>query len=179
MEPGACRWEWPGKGEVVSDYHLYLSHEALWIRDITLDKDLNQLTGNVDGVFYKLRRARQFTCYADMPGVSGGRDIPFTRFADLKISDQGGFVSFRSKEDPPRTIGVSLRNVDWQMNNEIGAYTRDSLVMYIYEVKDDGSAGEFFGYTFTRPDSDRLGINLGFILVNCFIVSNREATPEF
>ncbi|GIS01860.1 MAG: hypothetical protein CM15mP103_04110 [Gammaproteobacteria bacterium] len=24
----------------------------------------------------KLHRARQFTCYADIPGVGGGRDIP-------------------------------------------------------------------------------------------------------
>ena len=179
MQAKACRWRSEEFGQVVSDYQLYLSQDSLWMRDLTLDPQGKQLVGNVDGVFHKLRRARAFTCYADMPGVSGGRDIPFTRFADLKISDQGGLVTFESNEDPPRTIAISLRNVDWQMNNEVGAYTRDSLVMYIYEQKDDGSTGEFFGYTFTRPDADRLGLNLGFILVNCYVVSNREATPEF
>jgi len=179
MEKTSCKWRSDEFGPVVSDYQLYLSQDALWTRDLTLDPKGNQLAGNVEGVFDKLKRARLFTCYADMPGVSGGRDVPFNRFADLKISDQGGLVTFESKEDPPRTIAISLRNVDWQMNNELGAYTRDSLVMYLYEQKDDGSTGEFFGYTFTRPDSDRLGLNLGFILVNCYIVSNRDATPEF
>jgi hypothetical protein len=179
MEEAACRWRSEEFGAVVSDYQLYLSGDALWMRDLTLDPQGKQMAGNVDRSFNKLQRARAFTCYADMPGVSGGRDIAFTRFSDLKISDRGGLVTFRSKEDPPRTIAISLRNVDWQMNNEIGAYTRDSLVMYLSEMNDDGSNGEFFGYTFTRPDADRLGINLGFILVNCYIVSNREATPEF
>lgn len=179
MEEAACQWRSDEFGPVVSDYQLYLSQDELWIRDLTLTPKGKQVGGNVEGVFHKLRRARMFTCYADMPGVSGGRDVPFSRFADLKISDQGGLVSFESNEDPPRTIAISLRNVDWQMNNEIGAYTRDSLVMYLYEQKADGSTGEFFGYTFTRPDADRLGLNLGFILVNCYIVSNRQATPEF
>ena len=179
MKERTCRWKWRDGTDVYSDYQLMLTYDALWTRDLTFDDAGKQYTGNVDGVFYKLQRARQFTCYADMPGVSGGRDIPFKRWSGLKISDRGGFVSFLSNEDPPRTIGISLRNVDWQMNNEIGAYTRDSLVMYLFEVKDDGSSGEFFGYTFTRPDADRLGINLGFILVNCYMVSNRDATPEF
>lgn len=179
MKDGTCTWDWPGKGEVVTDYHMMLSHTALWIRDQTWDTNGNQITGNPDGVYHKLNRARNFTCYADMPGVSGGRDIPYTRFDNLQITDQGGQARFVSDEDTPRTIEINLRNVDWQMNNEIGAYTRDSLVMYISSRNDDGSPGEFFGYTFTQPDAERLGINLGFILVNCYMVSNRDAVPEF
>lgn len=179
MDEGACTWDWPGKGEVVTDYHLMLSENALWLRDLTFDADGTQITGNLDQVYHKLNRARDFTCYADMPGVSGGRDIPYHRFDNLKITDQGGMTRFVSKEDTPRTIEINLRNVDWQMNNEIGSYTRDSLVMYVSSRNEDGSPGEFFGYTFTQPDAERLGINLGFILVNCYVVSNRDATPEF
>ena len=179
MKEDECRWDWPDRGEVITDYHMMLSGNALWLRDRTFDSNSVQITGNPDGVYHKLTRARDFTCYADMPGVSGGRDIPYTRFDNLKITDQGGQTRFISKEDPPRTIEINLRNVDWQMNNETGAYTRDSLVMYISSRNEDGSPGEFFGYTFTQPDAERLGINLGFILVNCFMVSNRDATPEF
>lgn len=179
MKDGTCRWEWQGKGEVVTDYRMMLSENSLWVRDGTHDSDGNRLTGNPDWVYHKLTRARDFTCYADMPGVSGGRDIPYTRFSDLKITDQGGIARFVSKEDTPRTIQINLRNVDWQMNNETGAYTRDSLVMYISSRNDDGTPGEFFGYTFTQPNAERLGINLGFILVNCYVISNRDATPEF
>lgn len=179
MKDGACTWEWPGKGQVVTEYHMMLSETALWVRDGTLASDGSLVTGNPDRVYHKLTRARNFTCYADMPGVSGGRDIPYTRFSDLEITDQGGIARFVSNEDTPRTIQIGLRNVDWQMNNEIGAYTRDSLVMYISSINDDGKPGEFFGYTFTQPDAERLGINLGFILVNCYMESNRDATPEF
>ncbi len=185
-EPSACRWESEEDGEVTTEYDMMLSHQALWTlaQDYNTDGDLintdgDLIVGNPDGVHHKLTRARDFTCYADMPGVSGGRDIPYTRFDNLKITDQGGQARFVSDEDTPRTIEINLRNVDWQMNNEAGAYTRDSLVMYIFERNEDGSAGEFFGYTFTQPDAERLGINLGFILVNCFMVSNRDATPEF
>lgn len=179
MEDGACTWEWPGKGMALTDYQMMLSENALWLRDRTFDSNGVQITGNPDGVYHKLTEARAFTCYADMPGVSGGRDIPYHRFDNLKITDQGGMARFVSKEDTPRTIEINLRNVDWQMNNETGAYTRDSLVMYISSRNQDGSPGEFFGYTFTQPNAERLGINLGFILVNCYMVSNRDATPEF
>jgi hypothetical protein len=178
-EDGACRWQPEDGGEVTTVYDMMLSKDALW----TLAQDYNTggelIAGNPNGVHTKMIRARNFTCYADMPGVSGGRDIPFTRFDNLKMTDQGGMVRFTSNEDTPRTIEINLRNVDWQMNNETGAYTRDSLVMYIFERNADGSAGEFFGYTFTQPDAERLGLNLGFILVNCYVVSNRDAVPEF
>ncbi len=179
MKQDECRWDWPDRGKVTTDYHMMLSDNALWLRDRTFDSEGIQITGNPDGVYHKLTQARDFTCYADMPGVSGGRDIPYTRFDNLKITDQGGQARFISKEDPSRTIEINLRNVDWQMNNEIGAYTRDSLVMYISSRNEGGSPGEFFGYTFTQPDAERLGINLGFILVNCFMLSNRDAMPEF
>lgn len=179
MKDGSCTWEWPGKGIATTDYHMMLAENAFWVRDGTMDSKGNRLTGNPDRIYHKLTRARDFTCYADMPGVSGGRDIPYTRFNDLKITDQGGLARFVSNEDTPRTIQISLRNVDWQMNNESEGYTRDSLVMYISSLKDDGSPGDFFGYTFTQPDAERLGINLGFILVNCFVESNRDSTPEF
>jgi len=178
-EPGACQWESEEDGDITTEYDMMLSHTSLWTRAQDYNEQGDLIVGNPDGVHHKLARARDFTCYADMPGVSGGRDIPYTRWDNLKITDQGGQVRFVSDEDTPRTIEINLRNVDWQMNNETGAYTRDSLVMYIFERNSDGSAGEFFGYTFTQPDAERLGINLGFILVNCFMVSNRDATPEF
>ncbi|MEQ8735220.1 MAG: chromophore lyase CpcT/CpeT [Rhodospirillaceae bacterium] len=179
MKEGECRWDWPGKGMAITDYHMMLAENALWLRDGTYLEDGTQITGNPDKVYHKLNRARNFTCYADMPGVSGGADIPFTRYGDLKITDQGGMARFTSNEDTPRTIEINLRNVDWPMNNEVGAYTRDSLVMYIFERNTDGTPGAFFGYTFTQPDAERLGLNLGFILVNCHMLSNRDAAPEF
>lgn len=69
-----------------------------------------------------------------------------------------------------------LWTVDWPINNQAGIFTRDSLVVYVNEFID----GEMkqHAYTFAPPASDRIGINLKWILVNCFMESNRDATPS-
>ena len=117
-------------------------------------------------------------CHADMPGVSGGRDIPFKRHGPFPMTDQGGQVKFMSAEKEPREINILLRNVDWQVNNETGAYTRDVLVTYVFEKKADGSVGQS-AYSFTEPTVKRTGINLGWIMVQCYMESNRDGKPEF
>ena len=127
-----------------------------------------------DSATYELHRVRDFKCYADMPGVGGGRDIPYERYGEFEIHDQGGSTWFTSKEG--REIGISLLLVDWPINNYEGVFTRDSLVIYLSE-KTDGERQEL-GYAFTRPDADRIGLNLKWILAMCYITSNRDATPS-
>ncbi len=122
---------------------------------------------------YRLHRARDFTCYADIPGVGGGRDEPYDRYAGLELHDQGGSAWFTSKEG--RRLGISLLLVDWPINNYEGAFARDSLVVYLSEELDDGR--KELGYAFTVPDADRIGINLKWILVNCYMQSNESVTP--
>lgn len=125
-----------------------------------------------DGDF-KLHRARAFECYADIPGVGGGRDEPYDRYEDFKIHDQGGAVWFTSKEG--RKLGISLFLVDWPINNYEGIFTRDSFVIYVSE-EIDGQRKEH-GYAFTIPTADRIGINLKWMLASCFVKSNKLATP--
>ena len=122
---------------------------------------------------YRLHRARAFECYADIPGVGGGRDEPYDRYAGLELHDQGGSAWFTSKEG--RRLGVSMLLVDWPINNYEGAFARDSLVVYLSEERDDGR--KELGYAFTVPDADRIGINLKWILVNCYMQSNESVTP--
>jgi len=43
-------------------------------------------------------RSREFGCYADLPGVGGGRDESYNRFDNLRVQDQGGEAWFTSKE---------------------------------------------------------------------------------
>ncbi len=125
---------------------------------------------------YKLHRARRFSCYADIPGVGGGRDIPYERYDGLELHDQGGAVWFDTREEPSRRMGVSLFLVDWPINNYDGIFTRDSLVVYISE-EIDGTRKEH-GYAFTVPDADRVGINLKWMLASCFMVPSTDATPS-
>ena len=92
----------------------------------------------------KLHRARQFTCYADIPGVGGGRDIPYTRYDNLSLHDQGAETWFVDEDG--RNLGLRLFNVDWPINNYDGYFTRDSLVIYVIEKLDDGSTKEHVGH---------------------------------
>ena len=122
----------------------------------------------------KLHRARQFTCYADIPGVGGGRDIPYTRYDNLSLHDQGAETWFVDKDG--RNLGLRLFNVDWPINNYDGYFTRDSLVIYVIEKLDDGTTKEH-GYAFTLPEANRIGINLKWLLASCFMISGKVDTP--
>lgn len=122
----------------------------------------------------KLHRARQFTCYADIPGVGGGRDVPYTRYDNLSLHDQGAETWFVDKDG--RNLGLRLFNVDWPINNYDGYFTRDSLVIYVIEKLDGGSIKEH-GYAFTLPEANRIGINLKWLLASCFMISGRVDTP--
>ena len=118
----------------------------------------------------KLHRSRVFTCYADIPGVGGGRDEPYTRYDNLSLHDQGAETWFTDKDG--RTLGLRLFNVDWPINNYEGYFTRDSLVIYVVEKFDDGTTKEH-GYAFTLPEANRIGINLKWLLASCFMVSGK------
>lgn len=126
---------------------------------------------------YRFHRSRPFTCYADIPGVGGGRATPFERYEPLALHDQGGEAWFTTREETPREIGISMFLVDWPMNNAEGIFTRNSLVVYVNERLPGGGMKEH-GYAFTEPDVRRLGINLKWLLALCFMESNADATPS-
>jgi hypothetical protein len=179
IKKGACVWTRKGeRTKRVADYQLQLTDKALWARELTFDTKGKQIAGNPDGTYHKMNQARDFMCHADIPGVSGGRDIPFKRHGPFPMTDQGGAVKFMSEEKEPREVNILLRNVDWQVNNETGAFTRDVLVTYVFAKDKDGKVGAS-AYSFTEPDVKRSGINLGWVLVLCYMESNREGKPEF
>jgi hypothetical protein len=128
---------------------------------------------NVENGDFKMHRIRNFECYADIPGVGGGRDEEYERYEGFKIHDQGGAVWFDSKDG--RRLGISLFLADWPINNYEGIFTRDSFVIYASE-EIDGVRKEH-GYAFTVPEADRIGINLKWMLASCFMKSNKYATP--
>jgi len=123
---------------------------------------------------YKLNEARPFQCYVDIPGVSGGRDLPYKRYEPFFIHDQGGTFEILTDHEK-RNLVFRLVRVDWEINNHIGVFTRDVMVLYAEERTDDGY--KINGYTFTEPDITRVGINFKWMLVSCFMESNKFATP--
>lgn len=133
-------------------------------------------SGNGDP--YWLERSRGFHCYADVPGVGGGRDIPFQRYDDIRLHDQGGEHWFTTRDVDQRQLGLRLTRVNWHVLNEAnGNFNRNSLVLYVSERLPDGSEKEH-GYAFTDPDADRIGLNLKWMLANCAMTPRQRATPE-
>ena len=142
--------------------HIVISEQQLWMA-----------YPSKRGGDYQMHRARAFSCYADIPGVGGGRDEPFERYGEFSLHDQGGAAWFTSKEG--RRLGISLFLVDWPINNYEGSFTRDSLVVYVNE--DIEGTRKQHGYAFTPPEAERIGINLKWVLVNCYIESNADIVP--
>jgi hypothetical protein len=126
----------------------------------------------------RYRRARTFTCFVDVPGVGGGRNIPYKRYGPFSLIDQGGTARFTTQETPPRTLEIKLRNVAWGYNNAPGQFTRNSLTMYISTIDAAGVPTEG-AYVFGEPTAQRLGVNLKHLLANCAIVPLERAKPEF
>ena len=123
----------------------------------------------------QLERARIFQCYIDVPGVGGGRDIPYRRYRIQDIHDKGG-EGWAKLEDGTE-VGVRLTNVRWPMNNLKGIFTRHSFVVYL-STRANGEQKEV-AYSWTHPDAQRIGMNVKTALVNCFMLNNEEIKPFF
>ena len=155
-------------GECDGIINVYtLSKKHLFVR---IDKNSGIKTNEP----YKLNEARPFECYVDIPGVSGGRDLPYKRYEPFYIHDQGGTFEIITDYEQ-RNLVFRLVRVDWEINNHIGVFTRDVMVLYAEERTDDGY--KINGYTFTEPDITRVGINFKWMLVSCFMESNKFTTP--
>ncbi|MXW44670.1 MAG: hypothetical protein F4109_05310 [Gammaproteobacteria bacterium] len=125
------------------------------------------------GGTYKLHAARMMSCYIDIPGVSGGRDEEYKRYDNLQVHDRGGGA--RITHTDGRQIGLRLSNVDWPLNNYSDVFTRDVLVLYVLEYLEDGITSH--GYVFAEPDTERIGINLYWMLSYCYMESNKNIRP--
>lgn len=127
---------------------------------------------------YWYERAREFHCYADLPGVSGGRDIPFERYDNIVLHDKGATHWFTTRDEEQREIGITLQAITWHVLNESnGNFNRNSLVLYASERLKDGST-KSHPYAFTEPTAERIGYNLRWMLVNCAMTPRDKARPE-
>jgi len=174
----ACRFEWEGQ-RVYTQNEIELSETGLWFVDHKyVVASGERITGVASAEPFWLERARKFHCYADVPGVGGGLDIPFERFDDMTLYDKGDLGWFDTKLSEKRTLGVMLQAVTWHVNNEKdGDFNRDSLVLAVMEKMPDGTVKEH-GYAFGEKDATRIGVNLKWMLANCAIVPRGEARPE-
>ena len=178
QRPGACRFDWQGQA-VYTDNTIELATSSLWFVDHKfLVANGQRITGVGSGEPFWLERARIFHCYVDMPGVGGGRDIPFERYDDITLHDKGDVYWFTTRDAEAREIGIMLQAVTWHVLNEAnGNFNRNSLVLYTMEKLPDGSIKEH-GYAFTDSTATRIGNNMKWLLANCAITPRDAARPE-
>jgi hypothetical protein len=182
QRPKTCLFEWEGQ-RVYTDNEIQLSPTSLWFVDHKyVLKTGRRITGVASGEPFWLERARIFHCYADVPGVGGGRDIPFERYDDIRLHDKGASYWFRTRptanEPVVRELGIQLQAVTWHVLNENnGNFNRNSLVLYAMEKLPDGSIKEH-GYAFTDSTAERIGLNLKWMLLNCALVPRDQARPQ-
>ena len=184
-QPQRCK---PSSSSATKFADIMLSEDALWVRYLDANSQLEYSsapsTEPVRPTHFAMDRARSFSCYADIPGVGGGRDIPFERYQLSGLHDLGGEKWFTTKDG--EEIGINLFRVMWTFNNYQGVFTRPSLVVYV-KTKESANATEpnakptnrEVGYAWTEPTAQRIGINLKWVLVNCFMVSNEDVVPYY
>lgn len=152
-------------GPASASYEMLLTPDALWHRG-----------ANAAPGYHALDRSRNFQCYIDVPGVGGGRDIPYERLELGTIHDLGGEAWAATKDG--MEIGVNLFRVMWTFNNYIDTFARPSFVIYV-KTKDENDTPKEVGYSFTSTDAERLGINLKWALASCYMLSNKDIDPFF
>lgn len=145
---------------------MLLSEDALWM---TFHGDKRS--------YFTLERTRNFSCYIDVPGVGGGRDIPYKRYQITDIHDKGGKAWV--KLDDGSEVSIMLQNIRWPMNNLKNIFTRHSFVIYIGQKQSAEDEEKEITYAWTVPKAQRIGVNLKWMLVNCFMLNNEEVTPFF
>lgn len=171
QEAGQFRATLEGDSCTLSDYRAAGTYEMLLTPDALWHSGLNAAAG-----FQQLDRSRSFECYIDVPGVGGGRDIPFERLELGRLHDLGGEAWATTKDG--MAIGVNLFRVMWTFNNYEGVFARPSFVIYV-KTKDDNDKAKEVAYAFTSTDAERIGINLKWALASCYMLSNKSITPFF
>ena len=175
QRPRTCRFSWEGQN-IYTDNEIQLAKSSLWLSEQRwLIAGNRRLSGPASGEPYWMERSRLFHCYADIPGVGGGLDIPFVRFDNILLHDKGGMHWIAAPKE--QNIGVSLRDVTWHVLNEAnGNFNRNSLVLSVFERLPEGAIKEH-GYAFTDSGAERIALNLKWILVNCAMTPRHEARP--
>ena len=102
----------------------------------------------------RLERARWFACMLDIPPTPGARPTRTARY--FKLYDQGGTLPFTHPDGRPMT--VLMRNT-WSYGMQ-----RETLFVGVLDGDVDGAT---LAYAWAQPGADRIGVNPGFLRVQC------------
>ncbi len=146
-----------------SDYQLRVSEDSYWFRDRIQYYDTDE-TLDEFGPFtwHQLERARWFRCMIDFPYEDGGRSINTVDY--VRIHDQGGTYPFEYRDG--RDMVFTFRN-NWSYGMQ-----RETLVIVIQEGDETGPT---LVYAWGQPGADRIGVNPGWIRLQCDLDTEKMA----
>ena len=154
MKHQACQFG-DGDNARYSDYQVRVTETGYWFRDRTVSVATGEmLEGMADNSWHQLERARWFQCMVDFPREDGGRPVNTVDY--VRIHDQGGSYPFTYRDG--RAMVMTLRN-NWSYGMQ-----RETLVVVVQEGDESGPT---LVYGWTEPGADRIGVNPGWIRLQC------------
>ena len=144
-----------GEDQRYSDYQVRVTEQGYWFRDRTVSVATGALVeGMADFSWHQLERARWFQCMVDFPREDGGPPVNTVDY--VRIHDQGGTYPFTYRDG--REMVLTVRN-NWSYGMQ-----RETLVIV---VQDGDESGPTLVYGWGEPGSDRIGVNPGWIRLQC------------
>jgi hypothetical protein len=145
-----------------SDYQLRIEAEEVWFRDRILDAATDQPVEQVaDFSWHQMQRARQFACMVDFPKVPGKPAMYTGHY--IVTHDQGGTFAFTHPDKRPMVF--TMRNT-WSYGMQ-----RKTLVT---AIQDKNEQGPTLVYAWSEPGADRIGMNPGWVRIQCDLNSARN-----
>jgi len=140
--------------------HIRIAESSYSFKEKRLDKDGTLISAIADYRPRNMKRARWFACMIDVPKDTPGRPNHTQHY--IKIHDQGGSFAFTHPDG--REMTLLMRNT-WSYGME-----RET---FFIGVLDGDVYGKTLVYSWGMPGQDRIGVNPGFIRIQCDI-----DTPE-
>jgi hypothetical protein len=138
------------------DYRVVIGEGLFWYRQRTLTLDGDDIVGEIAGIPHlDLHAARLFTC--GIRWSSGKPNETRRPLETVELHDRGGRARFRTPDG--RDLQLELHGRDWPLSTG-----RESLVLILTA---DRAVGEPIASSWTSLDAARVGIDIGWLAVDC------------
>jgi hypothetical protein len=138
------------------DYQLVIGDGLFWYRKRTLAMAKDELLEEIAGFPHvDLEEARLFSC--GISWSSPGGKAARRALDGVDLHDRGGRARFRTPDG--RELQLELHGRDWPLSSG-----RESLVLIL---TDAGAASETIASSWTSLDAARVGVDIGWLAVDC------------
>lgn len=146
-----------------------INEDEFWHLEEGYSANNQELFGREDNVPHKLKRARDFKCWAafktEKLKANGEHEWDF--FADRIVHDQGDIAQFTTTDENPKSYFIRLKQTEFPAGNR-----PDVFEMFIHEDSEQAKKNykQALSYTWTNKEAERLGINLRWMQSSCSLI---------